>query len=85
MRPSQAKHRWKGQATTDSLKMAMVSGYPWLPAFILIPIGSLNPDLAGILPVLNYQIRLCRNLKSSTSGFEGNPIRGRVKLVPKGA
>jgi len=69
--------------------MAMVSGYPWLPAFILIPIGSLNPDSAGILPVLNivvnYQIRLFRNLKSSTSGFEGNPIRGRVKLVPKGA
>jgi hypothetical protein len=36
--------------------MAMVSGYPWLPAFILIPIGSLNPDSTGILPVLNYQI-----------------------------
>ena len=29
--------------------------------------------------------RLCRNLKSSICGFEDNPIRGRVKLVHKGA
>ena len=33
----------------------------------------------------NKLIRLCRNLKSSTWGFEDNPIRGRVKLVHKGA
>jgi hypothetical protein len=56
MRSSQAKHRWKRQATTDSLKLAMVSGYPWLPAFILIPIGSLNPDSAGILVVPNVVV-----------------------------
>jgi len=30
-------------------------------------------------------IRLCRNLKSSIFGFRDNPIRGRVKLVRKGA
>ncbi len=30
-------------------------------------------------------MRLCRNLKSSTCGFEDNPIRGRMKLVHKGA
>jgi len=30
-------------------------------------------------------IRLCRNIKSSTCGFEDNPLRGRVKLVHKGA
>jgi len=30
-------------------------------------------------------MRLSRKLKSSITGFEDNPIRGRVKLVHKGA
>ena len=29
-------------------------------------------------------MRLYRNIQSSTSGFEGNPILERVKLVHKG-
>jgi len=34
--------------------------------------------------VKKRRIWLCRNLKSSTRGFENNPLRGRVKLVHKG-
>ena len=35
--------------------------------------------------LVNNLTRISRKLKSNTTGFEDNPIRGRVKLVHKGA
>ena len=46
--------------------------FPFFAIFIIIIIGYKTLRLSGIL-------------ESSIFGFEGNPLRGRVKLVHKGA